>query len=234
VDVDFYAEMAFQIPKNVAAKRFFPIQKDPNIPCFSYKDIKKEEELGRGNFGTVFKAVFRKETVVVKELVSRRDSYDGKKFLKEAKMCNSLRHENIIGFKGISYELVSLMLEYALFDFTPFGGKESVNALDNFLEFVDLFDLKNLERMAGCIAKDTTRGLLYLHKKGIAHRDLKPANILVSNRHYASLGVDKRNKIMKTRPIICKLGDFGESRSRLLQSRTLIQTCTNHVRIRGS
>ena len=51
------------------------------------------------------------------------------------------------------------------------------------------------------------------------HRDLKARNILVSNQHYCNLSDPgaKLDMFLK-RPVVCKLADFGESRSQLIQT----------------
>ena len=75
------------------------------------------------------------------------------------------------------------------------------------------------------IASDIAGGLLYLHGKGIAHRDLKPANVLVSNHHYREeKDRDKLAYAWSHQPVICKLTDFGESRSLVLQTRSVCQS----------
>lgn len=71
---------------------------------------------------------------------------------------------------------------------------------------------------------------MYLHSKGIAHRDLKPANILVTNQHYANMPEsEERDKKIKSKPIIAELTDFGESRSSIIQTQTILKTSTKYV-----
>ena len=123
-----------------------------------------------------------------------------------------------------------MMLEYACFDFGPLGGTHKCSALNMFFDFVSTFEMKTIESFSIKIAQDVLDGLMYLHSKGIAHRDLKPANILVTNQHYANIS-DKhaRDQVLKASPIVCKLTDFGESRSATLQTRSLLETNTRHV-----
>ena len=66
-----------------------------------------------------------------------------------------------------------------------------------------------------------------MHKKGIANRDIKPSNALVTNSHYVNI-TDKNllKKAIEEEPIICKITDFGEARSKLIQTRSILKTKT--------
>ena len=76
----------------------------------------------------------------------------------------------------------------------------------------------------------TVQGLKYLHSQGIAHRDLKPANVLVGNSHYSSLAMEDMGTVFQDRPIICKLTDFGESRSQYVQTHmSMLSSRTSRV-----
>ena len=102
------------------------------------------------------------------------------------------------------------------FDFAPFELSKEVCNLNDFLNYMDKidgfgsFDEKLLLR----IGYQVSNGLAYLHGKETACRDLKAKNILVSNKHYCHLSDKERTKIFAEKPIICKLADFGESRSK--------------------
>ena len=66
----------------------------------------------------------------------------------------------------------------------------------------------------------------YLHSKDIVHRDLKTANVLVSNQHYSNITSEDLSKALQENPIMCKVTDFGESRSRLVQTALMVHSCT--------
>ena len=160
----------------------------------------------------------------------KNDINDCKKFLKEANLLDSLAHESIIGFKGVCYDPPSIMLEYASFDFDPLGKNMNCSSLDSFLRTEDDFSLTNLESFSRFIVRDVVKGVQFLHLKGIAHRDIKPANVLVCNQHYANISIKKEMyEAMNRIPIKCKLGDFGESRSKHLQTKTLLMSNTVNV-----
>lgn len=72
------------------------------------------------------------------------------------------------------------------------------------------------------------QGMAYLHSKGIAHREFKPANRLVCNSHY-SIFSDKQEIALhcQSRPISCKLTNFGESRSMCMETQTVASKTRN-------
>lgn len=80
------------------------------------------------------------------------------------------------------------------------------------------------------VAKDIAMGLQLLHKKDIVHWDIKTTNVLVSNQHYNTLtDQNEFEDAWVAKPITCKLTDFDESRSREIQTRTLVCTKTTKV-----
>ena len=127
------------------------------------------------------------------------------------------------------------MLEYVCFDFSPFSDDidKKVHSLREFLGFVD--KQAALESFNQCgfftkIAKDVASGLCYLHSKDIVHRDLKTADVLVSNQHYSNMTSEEDfSKALQENPIMCKVTDFGESRSRLVQTAPVVHSRTQRL-----
>lgn len=80
------------------------------------------------------------------------------------------------------------------------------------------------------IAKDVANGLCYLNSKDIVHRDLKTANVLVNNQHYSNMASKEDvAKVFQEAPILCKVTDFGESRSRLVQTALVLHSRTEQL-----
>lgn len=126
-----------------------------------------------------------------------------------------------------NYDGVPLLQFFSIFEIQ----KELTNLTD-FLNFVDKIDA------FGCfpsnlmlkVASEISNGLEYLHSKGIVHRDLKARNILVSNLHYCNLASDEeKSKAFLERPVACKLADFGESRSHIIQTTVALHSKTKNV-----
>ena len=59
---------------------------------------------------------------------------------------------------------------------------------------------------------------------------IKPANVLVSNQHYCSLSnKNDLQELFEAQPIVCKLADFGESRSAVNQTAQLCRLVTSNI-----
>ena len=150
-------------------------------------------------------------------------------YLKEAKINKEASEscENIVKFLGISpSSTYAIMQEFLSFDFakvTDLGEEIStLNKLTKILD--DSFDFEDFEHFAFKIVKDVANGLSHLHNLGIAHRDLKPANVLVSNAHFEES--DLGEPAWHSNPLICKLADFGESRSTIMHTRAVLMNET--------
>ena len=199
---------------------------------FQWNEIEAKVEIRSGSFGVAYKADFNGNTVVAKRLRSERPA-EIALFAKEGRLLNTLHHENVIEIKGCCFSPCALMLSYQYFDFRPFGIEKEVNNLLQFLEVVDSFEETSLAVLSPTvqkIAKDISRALTYLHDQDVTHRDLKPGNVLVSNGHYSGEeNSEQALNVFKVSPIVCKLTDFGESRSQLIQTSMAIHSRTNNL-----
>ena len=179
----------------------------------------------------MFKATYKDETVVVKRILGESTD-DEDCFLKETKLINSVKHENIVLFKGFCTSPYAIMMEYLSFEFSPFELSKQVSNLIDFLNYMDKIDGFSCfeDNLMLKIGQSISEGLAHLHSKGIARRDLKAKNILVSNQQYCHLADEtEKMKIFSERPIICKLADFGESRSQQIQTAIVHNSMTRRV-----
>ena len=122
----------------------------------------------------------------------------------------------------------ALMQEYVAFSFEQLGDSTLVNSLSDFLKHTDtVFDFAGFENVPLKAMQDIVDGVSFLHGKDIVHRDLKPGNILVSNQHYNDLPENVFREQWEAgtlKAITCKLTDFGESRSALIQTNTIMSS----------
>ena len=149
---------------------------------FGYYDV--ESVLGRGAMGMVYLARDRRigrkvalKTVHVEEKFD--DTSEASEFYRrlqrEAELCGSLQHPNIVTLyePGYENEVIAWMAT----------------------EYVDGESLRDRLRKrkplpvdeALRIGEGILRGLAYAHAKGIVHRDIKPANILLTSAGEAKI-----------------------------------------------
>ena len=124
------------------------------------------------------------------------------------------------------------MMEYLCFNFSIFEIQKELNNLTDFLNFIDKVDALSYfpNNLMPKIAFEISKGLEHLHSKEIVHRDLKAKNILISNLHYCNLTSDEeKSKAFLERPVVCKLADFGESRSHIIQTTAALHSRTRNV-----
>ena len=226
--------MSFKLPVLYSVKVSLR-RSTAGLPEFQWSDLSEKDEIGRGAFGSVLIACHGTSTekVVVKKLIASSRADEKQRFFKEARLLKKLRHKNVVEFKMVCIEPPAIMLEYVYFDFSPFcPDSHRVNSLEGFLSHLDATDaVANFPSSLQLkIAEDAARGLEHLHQSGIYHRDLKTSNVLVSNIHYCHLEDEEELvQAFNREPIVCKLADFGESRSDEIQTHLMANTRTENV-----
>ncbi|XP_033726294.1 tyrosine-protein kinase Fer-like [Pecten maximus] len=147
-------------------------------------DIALEMKIGNGNFGEVYRGIYKadNQTVAVKTCRDTLSEDQRKKFLMEGRILKQYDHPNIVRFIGIAAQRqpVMIVMEYvaggALLTFLRRQGKHQTK--------------KQLTQMC----EDAAKGMTYLENKSCIHRDLAARNCLVGDGN------------------VVKISDFGMSR----------------------
>jgi len=142
-----------------------------NIP---YESIEIIKELGRGAYGIVFKAIWRKQEVALK-IISSDSSQQLEDFKNEFLLMKSLRpHKHVVQLLGMVQNPLCIILNYY--------EKGSLLGLLKSQERITLD--RKLTIMKGIVS-----GMIHLHEEGIIHRDLAARNVLLT-KNYDSVVAD--------------------------------------------
>ncbi|KAL3487118.1 cytokinesis protein sepH [Aspergillus germanicus] len=141
------------------------------------KDFQLGDCLGRGAFGSVYRALNWNtgETVAVKQIkLADLPKSELRVIMLEIDLLKNLDHPNIVKYHGFvkSAETLNIILEYC-----ENGSLHSI--AKNFGRFP--------ETLVGVYMSQVLHGLLYLHDQGVIHRDIKGANILTTKEGLVKL-----------------------------------------------
>ena len=132
-----------------------------------------QEKIGKGEFGDVRLGTYKSKKVAVKELI-KITSIATQKFLKEATLMTSLKHENLVCLLGIVIDEEGD--KNKIFLVTEFMGKGSL------LEYLRSRGRQYVTKKDQIgFAYDTACGMAYLESKHVVHRDLAARNVLISD-----------------------------------------------------
>eukprot|EP00727_Mastigamoeba_balamuthi_P000163 m51a1_g10143 putative serine threonine kinase (1409) ;mRNA; r:62958-68430 len=130
------------------------------------------EQLGRGNFGAVYKGEWRGQTVCVKKFFQQKVDKvtlgEVERQLKEIAILTELRHPSIVLFMGACIEPNNMFI---LSEWMDMGSLRQVLSSQK-IEFT----------LGTQILTSVCQGMIYLHMSGIIHRDLKSSNILLNKK----------------------------------------------------
>ncbi|KAF9569577.1 hypothetical protein EC968_002474 [Mortierella alpina] len=134
----------------------------------------KQELVGRGAYGAVYKGIDNetKQVVAIKVLNLDTDEEDVSDIQREIATLSQLKNcdsQNITRYHGsfLNGTKLWIVMDYAA------GG--SIRSLLQALVRID-------EKCIAVIAREVLQALGYLHKHGIIHRDIKAANILLTDK----------------------------------------------------
>ncbi|NXX78396.1 RIPK1 kinase, partial [Urocolius indicus] len=146
----------------------------------STQDLREEQQLDAGGFGTISLCFHKKHGYVVLKKVytgPQRTEYNAS-LLEEGKIMHRLHHDRVVKLLGVILEdgNYSLVMEYV--------------DRGNMMKVLQKLSLPL--SVKGRFVLEITEGMLYLHEQGFVHKDLKPENILVDTDFHikiADLGV---------------------------------------------
>ncbi|OQO05249.1 hypothetical protein B0A48_09016 [Cryoendolithus antarcticus] len=141
------------------------------------KDYQLGDCLGRGAFGSVYRALnwSTGETVAVKQIrLTDLPKSELNVIMQEIDLLKNLHHANIVKYQGFVKTAENL---YIILEYCENGSLHSI--CKNFGKFP--------ENLVSFYTAQVLQGLLFLHEQGVIHRDIKGANILTTKEGLVKL-----------------------------------------------
>jgi eukaryotic-like serine/threonine-protein kinase len=152
---------------------------DTSFNEFTLGKYRAVELLGKGGFGTVYRAI---DTTLDREVALKvlhpqlvADPTFVERFRTEAKIIAALRHPNVVGVYELGEEAGRLFIAM---EYMPGGTLKDRLAQRGRLSFAETLT----------ILQQVCAGLEAAHAEGMLHRDIKPGNILFDKRGHAVVG----------------------------------------------
>jgi len=141
----------------------------------AYLQFEPGQTLGKGAFGTVFKATHRASGVTLAIKTCPNLGHHKESIKKEIEILKKCSHPNIVRYFGCCEKGKEHRREFwILMDFCGLGSLADM--------LPKLPEQHFNERLLGAILASSLNGLIYLHVFGVVHRDIKAANIMVTEQ----------------------------------------------------
>lgn len=186
---------SIQRSRPIPTKKYIP--ENLELASIDSRYLKNAREIGKGNFGTVYHAIYKgTDHVAIKSLhckdentaYGRRGDYDDssmRELLHEAYIMTRLRHANLLRIIGVTF----------------FGDKQQLSLVTDFMKNGSLLNYlkKNRDRFLksnpktitmtlNSFARQIFEAMSYLEGKNVIHRDLAARNCLIGENNCLKVG----------------------------------------------
>ncbi|CAK7338647.1 unnamed protein product [Dovyalis caffra] len=170
---------------------------DKNIPVFDLDDLLRASAnvLGKGNFGTTYKANLESGTVVAVKRVKYMNNLSKKEFLQQMQLLGKMRHENLVQIISFYYSKEEKLIVYefvpdgSLFELLHVYDKVAKKCLSSDIFYLLVLENRGVGRIPLnwaarlSIIKDIAKGMAFLHQSlpshKVPHANLKSSNVLI-------------------------------------------------------
>jgi hypothetical protein len=178
---DDYRSQSAQSPENEAnsGKLVMFCRDSSDFSADGHALLNRDCELGRGGFGTVYKAILRDgQPVAIKKLTVSSLVKSEDEFRQQVKLLGKMRHHNIVTLRGFYW---TSTLQLLIYEFVPGGSLHQ-----HLHECSEESSLSWVERLDIIIG--VARALVHLHRHGIIHYNLKSSNVLLDTNGEPRVG----------------------------------------------
>ncbi|CAF1043345.1 unnamed protein product [Adineta ricciae] len=166
------------------------------ITLIDQSDLQNAHEIGKGNFGTVYHALYKnKRAVALKTLhSSSQENYSNENLLKllfEAHIMTQLEHENLLNILGVTFygenQQLSLVTDYM-------KNGSLLTYLRKHRNHFYKSSRKEINQKLDHFSQQIFQAMLYLEQRKIIHRDLAARNCLIDHEDHlkvADFGLTK-------------------------------------------
>ncbi|CAF0903657.1 unnamed protein product [Adineta ricciae] len=152
------------------------------ITFIDQSDLQNAHEIGKGNFGTVYHALYKnKRAVALKTLHSSQENYSNENLLKllfEAHIMTKLEHENLLNILGVTFygenQQLSLVTDYMKNGCLLTYLRKHRNRFHQ-------SPRKEINQKLNHFSQQIFQAMLYLEQRKIIHRDLAARNCLIDH-----------------------------------------------------